>query len=268
LTVFFVLSKLLAFFAQPSNLIVLLGLIGLALTRTRFARAGRRLAAGSLVLIGLIGFLPFGRALSLLLENRFPPWDAAGAPPAGIVVLGGAVRTSMLATRGEIGLNEAAERVVAVPALAKRYPAARIIYSGGDAGLLVHHGSEADVVTGLFESLGVPASRLTLEDRSRNTIENAVYSKALAQPKPGERWLLLTSALHMPRAIGAFRQAGFAVEAYPVDYQTSGWRDVLDVDRSLSGALRRTDDALQEWIGLIAYRITGKTSELFPAPQP
>jgi hypothetical protein len=93
LTVFFVLSKLLAFFAQPSNLIVLLGLIGLVLTRTRFDRAGRRLAAGSLVLIGLIGFLPFGRALSLLLENRFPPWDAAGAPPAGIVVLGGAVRT-------------------------------------------------------------------------------------------------------------------------------------------------------------------------------
>ena len=73
----------------------------------------------------------------------------------------------------------------------------------------------------------MPASRLTLEDRSRNTIENAVYSKALAQPKPGERWLLVTSALHMPRAMGAFRQAGFAVEAYPVDYQTNGWRDML-----------------------------------------
>jgi uncharacterized SAM-binding protein YcdF (DUF218 family) len=200
LTVFFVLSKLLAFFTQPSNLVVLLGLIGLALTRTRFARAGWRLAAGSLVLIGLIGFLPLGRALSLPLENRFPPWDATGAAPTGIVVLGGAVSANMLATRGEIGINEAAERVVAVPALAKRYPAARIIYSGGDAGLFVHHESEADVVTDLFESLGVPASRLTLEDRSRNTVENAVYSKALAQPKPGERWLLVTSALHMRHA--------------------------------------------------------------------
>jgi uncharacterized SAM-binding protein YcdF (DUF218 family) len=185
LTVFFVLSKLLAFFAHPSNLIVLLGLIGLALTRTRFAGAGWRLAAASLILIGLIGFLPLGRALSLPLENRFPPWDVLGAPPAGIVVLGGAVSTSVLASRREIGINEAAERVIAVPAQAKRYPAARIIYSGGDAGLFVHHESEADVVTELFESLGIPASRITLEGRSRNTIENAVYSKALAQPKPG-----------------------------------------------------------------------------------
>jgi uncharacterized SAM-binding protein YcdF (DUF218 family) len=216
----------------------------------------------------LIGFLPLGRTLSLPLENRFPPWDAAGAPPAGIVVLGGAVSTSVLASRGEIGINEAAERVVAVPALAKRYPAAQIIYSGGDAGLFVHHESEADVVTELFESLGIPASRITLEGRSRNTIENAVYSRALAQPKPGERWLLVTSALHMPRAIGAFRQAGFTVEAYPVDYQTNGWEDVLDMVGSVSDELSGTDKAFHEWIGLIAYRITGKTSELFPGPRP
>jgi uncharacterized SAM-binding protein YcdF (DUF218 family) len=202
------------------------------------------------------------------LENRFPPWDATGATPAGIVVLGGAISADMLATRGEIGINEAAERVVAVPALAKRYPAARIIYSGGDAGLFVHYESEADVVTDLFESLGIPASRLTLEGRSRNTIENAVYSKALAHPKPGERWLLVTSALHMPRAMGAFRQAGFAVEAYPVDYQTNGWRDLLDLSGSLSAALRRTDSAFHEWIGLVAYRVAGKTPELLPGPLP
>jgi uncharacterized SAM-binding protein YcdF (DUF218 family) len=264
--VFFVLSKLLAFFTQASNLIVLLGLAGLALTRTRFSRAGWRLAVGSLVLILLVGFMPLGRALSIPLENRFPRWDPTGIPPAGIVVLGGAISASKLRTRGEVGINEAAERVIAVPALAKRYPAARIIYSGGDAGLFVHHGSEADVATDLFESLGVPASRLTLEGRSRNTIENATYTKALAQPKPGERWLLVTSALHMPRAVGAFRQAGFTVEAYPVDYQTNGWEDMLDVVGGVSGGLSRTDNALHEWIGLIAYRITGKTSELFPGP--
>jgi len=120
----------------------------------------------------------------------------------------------------------------------------------------------------VFKSLGIPASRITLEKQSRNTIENAVYSKTLAQPKPGERWLLVTSALHMPRAIGAFRQAGFAVEAYPVDYQTSGWEDVLNVVGGLSGGLSGTDKAMHEWIGLIAYRITGKTSELFPGPRP
>jgi uncharacterized SAM-binding protein YcdF (DUF218 family) len=263
--VFFVLSKLFAFFTQPSNVIVSIGLAGLVLTRTRFARAGWRLAVASLVLVGIIGFLPVGKALSIPLENRFPRWDPAGAAPTGIIVLGGAISAYKLATRGEVGINEAAERVVAVPALAKQYPAARIIYSGGDAGLFVHHRGEADVVTDLFESLGVPANRLTLEDRSRNTAENAIYSKALAQPKPGERWLIVTSALHMPRAVGAFRRAGFAVEAYPVDYQTNGWRDMLGFG-SVSGGLERIDAALHEWIGLIAYRITGKTSELLPGP--
>ena len=265
---FFALSKLLVFFTQPSNLLVLLGLVGLALTCTRFARAGWRLAVASLVLIGSAGFLPLGKALSIPLENRFARWDPAGAPPAGIVVLGGAINANKLTTRGEVGINEAAERVIAVPMLAKQYPAARIIYSGGDAGLFVRRGSEADVVADLFESLGVPATRLTLEGRSRNTVENAIYSKALARPKPGERWLLVTSALHMPRAIGTFRRAGFAVEAYPVDYQTNGWGDLLEVFGSASGGLARTDNALHEWIGLIAYRITGKTSELVPGPLP
>ena len=266
--VFFALSKLLAFFTEPANVIMSAGLVGLALTRTRFARAGYRLAAASLIVLAVIGFLPVGKALMVVLENRFPPWDSAGPPPAGIVVLGGAVSAHKLATRGEVGLNDAAERVVAVPALARTYPQARIIYSGGDPGLFSRNGREADVVVPLFEFLGVPASRITLEDRSRNTVENAVFSKALAKPKPGERWLLVTSALHMPRAIGAFRQAGFPVEAYPVDYQTNGWGDVLDVLDSLSGGLRRIDVALHEWVGLVAYRLTGKTSELLPGPLP
>jgi uncharacterized SAM-binding protein YcdF (DUF218 family) len=266
--VFFVLSKFFAFFTQPSNVIILLGVVGLVLTQTRFARAGWRLAVASLFLLALVSYLPVGKALSIPLENRFPQWDSTGAAPAGVIVLGGAVSAHRLATRGEVGINEAAERVIAVPVLAKRYPQARIIYSGGDAGLFVRHGREADVVSDLFENLGVPASRLTLEDRSRNTAENAIYSKALAQPKPGERWLLVTSALHMPRAVGAFRRVGFEVEAYPVDYQTNGWRDLLDVFGSASGGLSRLDNVVHEWIGLVAYRLTGKTSALLPGPLP
>ena len=124
------------------------------------------------------------------------------------------------------------------------------------------------MVGALFESLGVPPGRITLENRSRNTAENAAYSKALAAPKPGERWLLVTSAAHMPRAIGAFREAGFPVEAYPVDYQTNGWQDLRAVFGSLSGGLRQMDTALHEWIGLVAYRLTGKSSALLPGPLP
>jgi uncharacterized SAM-binding protein YcdF (DUF218 family) len=266
--VFFVVSKLLAFFEEPSNVIVLAGLVGLILTRTRYARWGWRLAVASVVLIALIGFLPIGRALAIALENRFPRWEEAGPPPTGIIVLGGAVSAYRLATRGEVGLTDAAERILVVPALARKFPNAKIIYSGGDPGLFTQRGSEADVVPALFESLGVPRGRITLENRSRNTAENAAFSKTLAAPKPGERWLLVTSAMHMPRAIGAFREAGFPVEAYPVDYQTNGWQDLRGVFGSLSAGLRQLDAALHEWIGLIAYRLTGKSSALLPGPLP
>jgi uncharacterized SAM-binding protein YcdF (DUF218 family) len=266
--VFFVISKLLAFFEEPSNVIILAGIVGLVLTRTRYARWGWRLAVATLVLIALIGFLPIGKALTIALENRFPRWEEAGPPPAGIIVLGGAVSAYRLATRGEVGLTDAAERILVVPELAKRFPNAKIIYSGGDPGLFTRRGSEADVIPALFESLGVPPSRIMLESRSRNTAENAVYSKALAAPKPGERWLLVTSAMHMPRAIGAFREAGFPVEAYPVDYKTNGWQDLGSVLGSLSAGLRQTDTALHEWIGLLAYRLTGKSSALLPEPLP
>jgi uncharacterized SAM-binding protein YcdF (DUF218 family) len=265
---FFVVSKLLAFFEEPSNVIILAGIVGLVLTRTRYARWGWRLAAAALVLIAVIGFLPVGRALTVALENRFPRWQDGGPPPAGIIVLGGAVSAYRLATRGEVGLTDAAERILVVPALARKFPEAKIIYSGGDPGLFTKRGSEATVIPALFESLGVPPERITLESRSRNTAENAIYSKALAAPKPGERWLLVTSAMHMPRAMGAFREAGFPVEAYPVDYKTNGWQDLRGVVGSLSAGLRQTDTALHEWIGLLAYRLTGKSSALLPGPSP
>ena len=212
------------------------------------------------MLIALIGFLPVGRALTIALENRFPRWEEAGPPPAGIIVLGGAVSAYRLATRGEVGLTDAAERILVVPELARKFPDAKIVYSGGDPGLFTKHGSEAAVIPALFEKLGVPPDRITLESRSRNTAENAVYSKALVAPKPGERWLLVTSAMHMPRAIGAFREAGFPVEAYPVDWRTRGSADALRPFEFVGDGLRRTDTAVREWVGLVVYRLTGRTA--------
>jgi uncharacterized SAM-binding protein YcdF (DUF218 family) len=263
---FFVLSKILGFFALPSNLLVTLGIAGLVLARTRFARAGHRLAAAALILLAIVGLSSFGKALIEPLEDRFPPWDATRGPPAGIVVLGGAVDPGFVAARGAADINEAAERLAVVPALAGRYPLARIIYSGGDAGLVFHGKTEAHYAAALIESFGVAKNRLTLEERSRNTAENAVYSKALAAPKPGERWLLVTSAYHMPRAIGAFRKAGFDVDAYPVDYRTAGAEDLLIPFEDAASGLRHTDIAAREWVGLLVYWITGRSSEFFPGP--
>jgi uncharacterized SAM-binding protein YcdF (DUF218 family) len=263
---FFILSKILGFFALPSNLLISIGLVGLVLLCTRLTRLASWLVVTSLVLVAVAGLSPLGNALILPLEQRFPPWDASRGPPDGIVVLGGAITPDVSAARGTVALNEAAERITVTAELARRYPNARIIFSGGNAALISDGAIEAAIAVQEFEALGIAHERITAEEQSRNTIENAVFSRLIADPKPGERWLLLTSAFHMPRAIAAFRAAGFAVEAYPVDWRTRGPIDAVRPFASLGDGLRRTDTAVREWAGLLAYRLAGKTTELFPAP--
>jgi uncharacterized SAM-binding protein YcdF (DUF218 family) len=261
----FIISRSLGFFAMPSNVLLVAGLLGLLLMRTKTtARAGRRLIAAAIVLLLVFGLLPLGKLLMAPLEARFPPWDAGRGAPDGIVVLGGVVEPEV-ADRPDSGLNEAAERITAVAGLARKYPAAKILFSGGD-NLLEPGGSEAQVAGALFTSFGIPSSRVILEDQSRTTAENAVFSRALAMPKPDERWLLVTSAWHMPRAVGAFRKAGFPVEAYPVDYRTPGPPGLLIPFGSVSAGLRRTVTAMREWFGLVTYWLTGRSAALFPAP--
>lgn len=262
---FFAASKTLGFLLQPSNLLFLLALTGILLMATRFVRTGRVLLALSVLLLAAIGISPMGNALMLPLEQRFPKWDASRGAPDGIVVLGGAIGPEVSSARGEPAINEAAERVTAIADLARRYPAARILYSGG-TGNLFGGPSEADFVAPVLESFGIARERILLENRSRNTAENALFSKELANPKPGERWLVVTSAHHMPRAMGIFRYAGFAVEAYPVDWRTRGPEDLQVPFRSFADGLARTDTAAHEWVGLFVYWLTGRTSELFPAP--
>lgn len=261
---FFILSKTVAFLLLPSNILILLGVGGLVLLATRFARAGRRLLVASVVLLALAGFAPIGAALGHLLESRFPPWDASRGEPDGIIVLGGAISPRLSQDYGMPAVGSQAARIIAIGKLARDYPDARIVYSGGDASLLGNE-PEANFLYPLLDSLGVPRTRVMLELRARNTEENAVFTKALMQPKPGERWLLVTSAQHMPRAVGCFRRVGFDVEAYPVAWHTRRALRLAPME-TMSGGLGRLDNAVHEWIGLVSYWLTGRTSELLPGP--
>jgi uncharacterized SAM-binding protein YcdF (DUF218 family) len=179
--------------------------------------------------------------------------------------LGGALDPDITAARGSPAIDGSAERITVVAALARRYPDTKFIYSSGSAGVFGGL-AEADYVMPLFESFGIPRERVTLESRSRNTAENAQFSKVLAMPKPGDRWVVITSAIHMPRAIGAFRAAGFSVEAYPVDWHTRGEADRFTVFTRFLSGLGATDAAAHELIGLAMYRLTGRSSEWLPSP--
>ena len=263
---FFVLSKTLGPMLLPTNLLIGVGLCGAILLTTRWASLGRKLMAAAVVLLAICGFSPLGKLLLYPLESRFPPWDAARGGPDGIVVLGGSIDADLSAAHGIAVTSGGADRLIAAAALANRYPSTRIIYSGGSSKLLSDDAREADYATALLESLGVSRDRLTMERRSRNTRENAEFSKALAAPKSGERWLLVTSAYHMPRAVGLFRKAGFDVEAYPVDWRVGERSDLLMFSTIALDGLGRTDVAIREWMGLVAYWATGMIDRLLPGP--
>jgi uncharacterized SAM-binding protein YcdF (DUF218 family) len=265
--VFFFLSKTLGVMVLPSNFLIGIGMLGLILLLTRFAALGRKLVVASVLLLAICSFSPVANLLLYPLESRFPPWDASGGAPDGIVVLGGSILPDISAAHGVALFDASVDRVIAAAGLARNYPNARIVFSGGNANLFSSDAAkEADFAMPVFESFGLSRERLIMERRSRNTMENAEFSKALVSPKSGERWLLVTSAHHMPRSIGIFRKIGFEVEPYPTDWRMGGRDDLFGFNIHSIEGLSRIDTAWREWMGLVAYWITGKTSEFFPGP--
>jgi uncharacterized SAM-binding protein YcdF (DUF218 family) len=261
--VFFPISKIVWFFASPTNFLVVLAVLAAVLLFTRWKRLGR--AAAVLAALGLlaIGFGPVGKLVVRPLEDRFPQTTADGRPVDGVVVLGGAIGFG----RGQVAFNEATARMTAGIEIAKRHPGARLVFTGGDGSLFEGDGrAEADAAEALFRLAGIEGERLVLERRPRNTRENALFTRELVAPKPGERWLLVTSAFHMPRAIGCFRAVGLDLAAYPVDYRTEGDARDLRPFRHMFNGLQLTDIAVKEWLGLVAYRLAGYTPELLPRP--
>ena len=250
----------------PTNFLIGMGLLGAILLATRLASFGRRVVIASLLGLAICAFSPLGNILLFPLEARFPPWDGAGGAPDGIIVLGASIEADISAAHGTAVVRSAPDRIIAAATLAHRYPNARVVFSGGSANLISNEAREADYAGAIFESLGIAKSRLTMERASRNTLENAEFSKALVAPKAGERWLLVTSAFHMPRSVGLFRKAGFPVEPYPVDWRVGTSGDRASFSNIAVDGLGRTDVAVREWIGLLAYRVTGKIDDLLPGP--
>ncbi len=146
--------------------------------------------------------------------------------------------------------------------LARRYPTARLVFTGGSGDIVQGVSNEAEYARILLAQLGLPPERVVFETASRTTEENARDTAALVHPQPGERWVLLTSAAHMPRAVGAFRRAGWTVLAWPVGYQS---RDRISAyAQPLGPKLALLDWAAHEWIGLVVYDLRGESTALLP----
>jgi uncharacterized SAM-binding protein YcdF (DUF218 family) len=263
----YVLSKVFGTLLAPGMLLVTGLAIGVVLLWSKRGwHAGRILL--STLLLGLLILLatPLQPWLTETLENRFPANPPLPERIDGIVILGGAVDPVISRSRQRISLNDAAERLTAGALLAKAHPEAVVVYSGGNADPLHPDPAEAPLAGALLMDLGVSPEHLRIEGESRNSYENALFSQRLVAPSSGENWLLVTSARHMPRAVGIFRRLNWPVIAYPVDYQSGGTMEWTNVDIPML-RLRLFAQALHEWLGLVFYRLNGWTDHLFPEPE-
>jgi uncharacterized SAM-binding protein YcdF (DUF218 family) len=265
--------------ASPIDLLLFGALVGVLLGYGRNARFGRTLALAAILILVAAATLPIGMLLIAPLEDRFPPPPAYLPPPEGIIVLGGAIDDVASAARGETVFDEGGERLTEAVLLARRYPQARIVYAGGSASLTGRTSTEALRARNFMVAMGVAPERVTIEDKSRTTFENARLTAAIVHPQPSQAWIIVTSAFHMPRAMGVFEKAGFHSIAYPVAFRTLGGEcDPPVAFRMLGGEcdprvifdpaknLHVFQLALHEWIGLTAYWASGRMDYLFPGP--
>jgi uncharacterized SAM-binding protein YcdF (DUF218 family) len=258
----FILSKVLWWVTSPAALLLAAAGIGMVLLWTPFRRLARWLVTLAILPMILCALFPVGLWITNGLENRFPFPSSMPDKVDGIIVLGGSINQFVSRERNQPALSGSAERLISGADLARRYPAAKLIFTGG-SGALRQDVKEAEVAAQVWAQMGLPVERALYEDASRNTWENAVFSRQMADPKPGETWLLVTSAWHMPRAVGCFRQTGWNVIPYPVDYETGALDLSLRFD---PGGVGRLAAALHEWVGMIGYRLMGRTDAFYPGP--
>lgn len=257
----FTIGKILTIALSPTALLVEALLVGLLFRATR---AGRALVWAAAIGFGACLVFPVEQWAVRPLDDRFPQIVDPPAHVDGVIVLGGSIDDVLSQDRGTPIIANAANRLTAFVALSRRYPDAKLVFTGGSGDIKQGVSNEAKWARMALNELGLPPDRVIYEDRSRTTRENATDSYALVHPKPDEVWVLITSASHMPRSVGVFRKIGWNVLPFPVGYvsreRLSAW------PLSLGGRLATLDWAAHEWIGLTAYRLRGWTDAWFPGP--
>lgn len=245
---------------KPSHLLVYVALLGILLHRRRL---GRWLLVAVSAGIIAAAMIPIGAWLTAPLELRFTRPDD-GATPDGIVVLAGAESASLTSDYTDPHLHDSGDRLTVFLILAYRFPEARLVHAGAGPRVDQFDVNQSDVARAVIVGSGVDENRVVFEDQSTNTCNAPQQIDAAVARQPGEKWWLVTSAFHMPRAVACFRAAGWDVVPYPVDYRYTKslgfWRPELAMN------LMQIDLATHEWLGLVYYRLSGQIDELFPAP--
>ncbi len=254
---FYYSSKLAWAVISPDSLFVLSIIGSLILLLMGFVRS----SAVLLMVISMAGLViaifPVGEWVLYPLESRYEANPVLPDEVVGIIVLGGAGDQRRSSQWGQVEFERAVERYIAFIALAKVYPDARLVFTGGAGAIAQQAFKEAVLARRFFEEQGLDLKRIVFEGQSRSTYENAILSKELVNPGAGENWVLVTSASHMPRAMGVFCKVEWPVIPYPVDHISNPdylWR----AEPEFAEHLLNLKLGIKEWVGFVGYFVAGK----------
>lgn len=218
---------------------------------------GNRFSYISAIALIFFGFVPFGIWAFDQLENRFPKIHQIPPDAKGMILLGGPFDQRTTLARGETAYNLTAGRFIQFIELARENPHLQLVFTGT--------AFEVEMAKKQFKALGLDPSVIIFEGSSKDTKDNAVLTAQLIKPTPQEKWVLITSAYHMPRSVGVFRKAGFNIIPFPVDYHSTGKYDMVFFLSHLVN-LEAWQAISREWLGMIMNYLIGRSDELFPKP--
>lgn len=260
---FFALSKIFWMLAMPLNALCILGLMGFGV---RFWRknCGERMITDALIGILFFAFIPVGPLMLHWLERQYSVPETMPDKVDGIIVLGGMFDTHLSQSNDEISANDNIERMFCFAELARKYPNARKVFTGGSGDIEHQDAKEAETALDYFRHSALKADDILYEKDSRNTFENAQFSKELLNPTAHQNWILVTSAYHMPRSVGIFEAQDWKIIPYPCDYRLDGTYEFLWSSPNATRNFVMLNIAVKELIGSIAYYFTGKSAFILP----
>ena len=260
---FFYSSKFLWNIISPDSLFALLLAVTVGMFYFDYHVLARRLLTFLFAAVVFLSLFPVGNWMLYPLETQFKHNPELPGQIDGIIVLGGSIEPETSRAWRQLELNYSAERLTSFVELARRYPEAKLVFTGGNASINRDKPTEAGILKLHWHQLGLDPKRVQFEIQAKNTAENAYYTKQLVKPSPNSKWLLITTAFHMPRSIGVFCQNSWSLIPYPVDHQINP-DNLFEINFNLLGHAGHLKQAIHEWLGLVAYYLTGKIPDLLP----
>ena len=258
----FFFSKIIWLILNPFNIFVFFNLLTIILFFFNLKKITITIFFINSFFLLIVSFFPIGNYLIYQIEKEYHSNIQIPEKLDGILILGGATNALMFKEYNQINVNDSAERLIESVKIIKKFKNSKVIFSGGSGILNRSDLGHSQVAKSFYSLMGLNTDKIIFENKSKNTFENILFSKNIAKPKNNDRWLLITSAAHMKRAILVGLKQDWYLIPYAVDFQNTK-KFQFTPNLNLLSNLYSFQKASHEWTGLLAYYLMNRTKKVF-----